>query len=316
MLTKFSMLLILYICHADLQRPEDNGDDAKVATERREAILPAENAAWEDSLKKYFEPEQIVKIKQARKQFDEIKTAADLAAFYFVTLDTVKTMVNEQISFAQYTMMPRRSEYEYENMLGIDERWSWFHDYFPSIKCALLCGLCPYHAHTDLLPLMEKAKHTPEKEDDLFFELAMVTYRSENSKGVVYDGLGEYGEGLNGSGDSLGQWGVTLSCDRCMASTLGGGYYYRIVQSVEKAASARKLFGVAIDRYLTFTLSVIYNLHFYHPKVKVLSEIDKILASPVLKQEQKKQLRADRERINTETEIKFGCGTIKCEWSY
>jgi hypothetical protein len=294
----WSMLLVL-ACGSDSKTSEQNSDSLKAGIQKEDAVLTSQSTTWDDSLKKYFTLIQIPKIKQAVEEFNRIKTASDLASFYQKTLESVTTIIDEQIE--------KNDPTEYSGDDSPDVHWRWFSDYFPPVKCAVLCSECTYGALVNLVPLAEKARQTPEKEDDLFFDLAMTAYNPQNEAlEIVYDGRGR-------NEVNVGEWSIMINCDICMASMLGSGYHYKILQKLEKVAPARSLFGDVMDQYLETTL-LIDDSHYNHDKATVLAELDKMLTSPVLTDKQKKALQESRENINTDTSIEFDCAQGDCTW--
>jgi hypothetical protein len=289
-------------CGSGSKQTESNADSVQTEIKNEDAVLEAENTVWDDSLKKYFTPAQVVKIKQASSEFRQIKTAADLAKFYQVALDTVRNIVDKRI------MLLDPMEYSGDNRP--DVHWKWFNSYFPVLKGAVLCSECDYSAHINVVPLMEKAKQTAEKEDDLFFDLALATYAYGIKAPIeVYDGKG-------GPGDNQGEWETNIGCDVCFANMLGSGYYSMIIQKLDAAASARSLFGKVMDHYLDFTVTNVISDHYYHDKAKVLNEADQLLKSTSLSKEQREKLTQARGKINAGEGIQFGCGSEECTWEY
>jgi hypothetical protein len=281
---------LLFACGSNSSSAGENTDSD---TSTSNLVSDSKENFWDDSLKKYFTPPQIIKIKKARADFYQIKTASELAYFYHVTLDTVRQIVDSRI--------PVFDNVEYSGDNSPDIHWAWFDDYFVSIKCDVLCSQCDYSAFINLVPLAAKAKETPEKEDDMFFELGLEAYGPDSE--VVHDGYGS----IN---DNQGNWTAMFLCDVCIVNMIGSGYHSKIIKRLEETSSARKYFKDEIDNYLTTSLNV-NDQRFYHKKEDVIAEIDLMLTSPLLNEKQKTGLNETREKLNTSEKLQFECGSME-----
>ncbi len=104
---------------------------------------------------KYFTEEQKKYLTEVNKKFLKIKTSKDVAEFY-----AEKDKIDRTVSDAMYKHDPDGYDYK---------KWDFLKVFMP--------GLCVGDgaegimiAKFSLVPLYEKAKQTPEKDDDLFFE--------------------------------------------------------------------------------------------------------------------------------------------------
>lgn len=256
------------------------------------ADVPPDSLYSDDSLSRYFTPEQIVTLKQARKQFKNIRSAADVAGYFPATLKTVSDILNTQINKITPT--------ETSGDDSPNATWEWFPNYFPGIYGSVDCSECSYEAHIDLSPLVQKVSATPEKEDDLFFDLTQSVYGGTPT--------------IDGSIENSGGYYELVGCDFCAASLLGSGKRVEILQKLALAASARPLFGAQMDRYLEVALGVQED-RFYYPKKDVLTELDKMMRSVVITDAQRASLSEFRKRLASGGgDYQFGCGTADCKW--
>jgi len=244
---------------------------------------------WDDSLKKYFTPVQVVRIKLAKEQFQKIATVSDLARFYRITLPAVATIMETQIN----AITPTESSGDNSPA----PHWAWFPQYFAVLSSDVLCSECSYSPMVELKPIQAKAAATPGKEDDLFFDLANIVYSGRyEAHSSIYNADG---------------WSVLVDCDLCAASTLGSGKRVDMLNAIERAASAHVIFGQEMDAILNAVLMV-HDNYYYYDKETVLVELDKMLASRILTAEQKTTLQNYRKEIIAKSF--FNCSAGNCEW--
>lgn len=254
---------------------------------------PSEPTAGEDDLSAHFTASQVAEIQNAKNEFDEIRSASDLAHFYMVTLPAVVATVNKRI------------QETFPDLGAGDDRpraeWEWFGNYFPGVGFDVLCGECSYEAMIMLDDVADKAGQTPEPEDDMFFELATSIY------GRSYDGLG-------GSVGNAGGWYTLVNCDFCAASLVGSGQFFRVLEQLEKARPAYPLFGSVMDNYRRSALAI-EDTHYYHDKPRVVDELVKMLNSKLLTTEEKSAVREVCDRIRgKKSDSQFNCGEGNCNF--
>lgn len=244
---------------------------------------------FEDSLKKYFTPEQIITLRKAKKQFDNIKTAEDMAAYYPCTLRAVTDIVNTQIS----VMTP--TETSGDN--SPDPSWRWFSDYYPGFSGSVECSECSYDMKISHEPLLEKAAQTSGNEDDIFFDLAETVYEGPYSiDASIFNSTG---------------WYELVGCDFCDASLLGSNKRYTVLVKIERGAAARKYFGYEMDKFQE-AATMAGEDHFYDTKQHVIDEINLMLKVNILTPEEKTGLNDLIQKINS-GQVQVNCQE-NCEW--
>jgi hypothetical protein len=285
------------------QDPEVSDDGEPIVGEQQEepikpsAILEAiaidesdNDPVYEDSLSKYFTPEQIIILKKAKKQFKYIKTVQQMADYYPSTLVTVTEIVNKQI----HEITPT----EYSGDDSPDTSWKWFGDYYPGFFGSVDCSECDYDLKTTFEPLLGKAKETEALEDDMFLELA----------GVVYGGSASLTSSITNSQG----WYELVGCDFCAASLLGNGKRLEIVGRIEQAASARPYFGKQMDEFQEAATSESFD-KFFGIKKDILYELNMMLKNKILTPEQKTRLDDLRQKV-VKGEVEVECGSKACNW--
>jgi hypothetical protein len=245
---------------------------------------------YEDSLSKYFTPDQIVILKKAKIQFDNIKSVADMAAYYPSTLITVSDIVNTQIREITPT--------ETSGDDSPDASWKWFGEYYPGFYGSVDCSECEYDIKTTFDVLAGKAKETPGLEDDMFLDLC----------DVVYGG----GYSLTGSITNSEGWYQLVGCDFCAASMLGNGKRLEILGRIQEAAAAKAYFGAEMDRFQEAATSESFD-KFFLMKKDIISELNAMLKSKILTPEQKTSLDELRTKV-MKGEVEVECGTKDCKW--
>jgi len=245
---------------------------------------------FEDSLSKYFTPDQIVILKKAREQFNGIKTVQQMANYYPSTLLVVTEIVNKQIGEITPT--------ETSGDDSPDASWKWFGDYYPGFYGSVDCSECEYDIKTTFGPLKEKAQQTPGNEDDMFFDLCEVAYGGSSS--------------LIASISNSEGWYQLVGCDFCAASLLGNGKRLEILGRLEEASGARQYFGELMDDFQEAATSESYD-KFFGMKKDILNELNTMLTSKILTAEQKARLTELRQKVQSGA-VEVECGTKDCKW--
>jgi hypothetical protein len=232
--------------------------------ELEEGLVP-----WSDSLRRYFNPSQVDMLNRAVTQYKSIKSAAELADFYQVTLrDSIQPMVEQQ--FQAGCMHADADSFA-------DDDWDWLGEAFPSIGTRMSCrdresGMeCEHNAPINLLPLKKLAAKTPEYTDDRFFD-AQIAIRTNTEPGApvefmeVFDVFDEY---------ELRQ---SLGCDTCVVSLLGDGHRSATIRRLGSAAGARKTFNKAATADIMYIFNDLKDDFYFSDKATVLAEVDEMIA--------------------------------------
>jgi hypothetical protein len=234
---------------------------------------------WDDSLKKYFEPDQVVTVKNAVAEYNDVKSAADFARYYLKTSGSILNLVGERIRVSDPDV--------YSGDDSPKRHWAWFEQYYPAIYLSVDCGECSYDPKLSIDKLKKKASQTQGNEDDLFVDVMQLA-----------------------ESDSY----QLLGCDFCAADVLGDGRYIGILHALEKATPAQALFGSKMNDYRARTLYVETG-NYVNSKAMVLAELDKMLAVKILTAEEQKNLKASRDKLASgEYKAQFNCGTEECTW--
>lgn len=258
-----------------------------------ELVQSANDTLSEDELfNKYFTPEQIPIVKAARKQFDDIATAADFAAYFPDKLLEITEIVDKQID----TVTPTETS-------GDDSRgpeWDWFWAYYPGFYGSVECSECSYASKISIEVLTEKTSRTPEPEDDQYLDLV----------GKVYGGAFS----LSGTIENTGGWYELAGCDFCAASLLGSGKRYEILLAIEGAsANVRKYWQKEIEIYQEAAVQIGED-KFINTKEQVLAELNNMLKSKILTISHRTALTEFKRKI-TDGELKdFECQAKDCNW--
>lgn len=249
---------------------------ADTQTEEQSASCEEQVAEWDEQLNTNFTPEQGSFMRQARLEFCDIGTAAQLAAFYFNTMDSVVEVVNKQIALITPT--------ETSGDDSPDATWSWLPSFFPVYYGSVDCSECTYDTKISMGPFVEKAKATPEPEDDLFFEAAALM--PDN-------------------------WYTLEGCDFCAASNMGDGIRVQILDALASANAARPAFGKKMDEFLAHATSTdTFDNTFSRTKEEVLKELDAMIKHRVITTEQKNALKELRGTLSEAGQ--YDCATKNC----
>lgn len=263
---------------------------------------------WSDSLRKYFTPKQVDMLNRAVAEFKTIQTAKDLANFYQVTLrDSVQPMVEHQ-----FQMGCKHADYG----SFADDDWDWIGEFFPTLGTRAACkelenGMeCVHHAPLSMIPLRELASKTPEKTDDVFFDAVIAVYTGSQPGAdlelmEIFDETEDY------------EPTQTVGCETCVVSMLGDGHRSEIVTKLATAASARKMFSVAVTEDIHYLFQDLKEDHYYSDKQAVLKELDDIIAtgkeSKLLTARELTSLEETRSWID-QKEGGFDCGRGNCNF--
>lgn len=241
--------------------------------------VPEAITSYEDSLLKYFTPEQVPVVKQARAEFNQLKTSAEMAHYYFTTLPVILDMLYKQIQVSDPDV--------YSGDDAPSKHWQWFETYYPTVYFSVNCSECSYDPYAAISRMAEKADSTAGTDDEAFFALAS---------------LGEQ--------DSY----RLIDCHFCAASTLGDGRNNEMLRLVEQTGTAQTLFSNKISEYRAEALSVSSDFYYYDRK-KVLAEVDLMLKSKILTAEERAALKEFRDSVAADNAGQFGCGTTTgCDW--
>ena len=241
--------------------------------------VPEPVTSYEDSLLRYFTPEQVPVVKQARAEFNQLKTSAEMAHYYFTTLPVILDILYKQIQVSDPNV--------YSGDDAPSKHWQWFESYYPTVYFSVNCSECSYEPYAAISRIAEKADSTMGKDDEAFFALAF---------------LGEQ--------DSY----KLVDCDFCAASTLGEGRNSEMLKLIEQTGTAQTLFSNKIREYRAEALSVNSDFYYYDKK-KVLAEVDLMLKSKILTAEERATLKEFRDSVAADKAGQFGCGTTTgCDW--
>jgi hypothetical protein len=239
-----------------------------------------------------FTNEQITQLKNVEKSFNAIQTAEDLAKFYRQTLPEVIALVNKKLN-----------QYDPENVSSATqfaEKWAWFNDYMPYLTVELFCSECKEENYFVINALRDKAELTSSKEDDMFFDALLITYRDANNKDKVCD-------------KKPNNWVKLVNCDLCGADILGSEKFFNTLTAVEKAQKAGKLFDAELNELSRQALPQAAT-NYYLPKETVLKELENIIGLTSLSAKNKENLKNMRYLINIGKDMQFDCQSGNCQF--
>jgi hypothetical protein len=266
-------------------------------TEEQQAKLPP--VPFPDHLKKYLTKNQVDSFELAAKQYYNIKSSADLAEFYNKTLPPLFEFINQGI---------RKSNPEviYSGDDSPMKEWNVFKEYLPCIVVECLCSECSTEPVVNLIPLFEKARQTPENDDDKYFKLAVEMYRYDvDNDSIIYDG-----------GGNIATWFTMNGCDFCSYNNLGENIIYKLLKLSEVSMEAGKNFDEHTKLYRSWIMPEKYEMHYGGTKKEVLSEITKILKDCKLNEEERKHIMEAQSNIKTNEAVQFNCKSGDCKYEF
>lgn len=306
----FYFLTILMIglisCSSNGDKNSTDSDTNKIDSGNKSIIdtIPEANQVnphpipFPEHLKKYLTDKQVDSFELAANQYYNIKSSANLAEFYNKTLPALFEFINQGI---------RKSnpEVEYSGDDAPMAEWNVFQEYMPCIVVECLCGECSTEPIVNLMPLNEKAKQTPESDDDKYFNLAIEMYRFDTGNdSVIYDG-----------GGNIATWYTMDGCDFCSYSNLGENIIYKLLKLSDESLAAGKNFEEN-TRYYRNRIMPAKNTHYGVTKKEVLAEIAKILKECKLNEEERKQIMETQLDIKNNKEVQFNCKNGACTYEY
>jgi len=270
-----------------LRKTEDTTAVADVVAVQQTKI--SIDPVYEDSLKRFFTPEQLDLIKKARIQFNNIKTSTDMAEYFRNTINKVTDILNKQVDVITPT------ETSGDNSPAAS--WSWFSDYYPGFSGSADCSECSFTMKTGLGELQEKASATEGMEDDAFFDLCNSVYG------------GGYVELFN-----VGWWYELIGCDFCAASIFGNGQRLEILRKIEKIdGNTKAMFAPEIEHFQEAATSEAFPERYAKSKKEILDELNAILEISILTSTQRDRLMSLKKDIEAD-KPQFDCNTRDCEW--
>ena len=289
---KFIILFCLLSSFANIYAQDDDPTRDKYITVDAEKDVA-------DKLNQYLLAEDVLYLEEAKKEFANIKSSTDLANFYNVTIPRIKIIIYAGIQISNPNIM-----YAGDDAPVIT--WFFLHDYMPYISVELLCSECDSEPLTNILPFIEAAFLTPEKDDDIFFEtLEIVFYNTWMNEEVIWDG-----------GGNLGNWHTMDGCDFCSYSNLGSGQIYKILENIQKTQEAGNNFNERLETLKYRTLSPIRSSHYAGTKEEVIDEINKIMNNIKLTDVEIFDIKEARSKIKTDNTIQYNCEDGGCEYDW
>ena len=252
-----------------------------------------------DLLNEYLLSEDVLFLEEAKTEFSNIKSSTDLANFYNITIPKIHEIIYRGIAVSNPDVM-------YAGDSEPVETWAFFNNYMPYIAIEVMCSECDAGPYTNVVPLMEVAFNTPQKDDDAFFEIIEIIFWTDGyGRETVWDG-----------GGNLGDWHTMDGCDFCSYSNLGSGNLIDILTHIQEAKEAGNNFDERLAQLKSNTLSYMYADHYAGSKKEVLDEINKILNRIELSEDEILEINDNKTRIETNTEIQYNCEDGGCEYDW
>jgi len=253
-----------------------------------------QSIAFPENLKKYLTVKQIDSFELAAKQYNNIKTSADLAAFYIQTLPKILDFIRQGIQKSN----------PYNPSEVSDNVWYSFRDYMPFIMVdAFSSESDEIWPVVNLFPLYKLAKQTTESDDDIYFKLAIEMYGVNVDKdSLIYENLDV-------------TWATMDFENMIHSSNLGENIIYKLLKLSEQSLNAGKAFEA--KTYNCRDLFLPNKELFYRvSKNQALAEIDKILKDCKLNDKERKQILETQLDIKTNAKIQFNCKDGNCVLNY
>lgn len=278
---------------------EKKEDDVKKSP-RDDAYVefPAEKE-HSDSLNAWLFEEDVKLLNQAVKDFENIKTATELADFYNNTVPKIQQVIYGALQISNPEVM-------YAGDDAPVESWKFLRDYMPFIGVELMCSECDAEPLTNIYPFIEKAEETSDSTDDMFFKtLKLIFYEDYYDGDFLWDG-----------GGNSGNWKTMDGCDFCSYSNLGNRQIYQILEALVNVQKATKLFDKRINELKSNAFLHLSDYHYAGTHEDVLAELNDI-AKLELTEEGKKEvddaLKFLKEKKN---DIQYNCENGNCEYNY
>jgi hypothetical protein len=254
--------------------------------------------ALPEHLKKYLTNKQVDSFELAANQYYNIKSSKALAEFYNQTLPKLFDFITQGIQKSN-------PEVVYAGDDAPAKEWNVFQKYMPCIRVECLCSECSTEPLVNLTPLYEKAKQTPEIDDDTYFKLAVEMYCFENEDdSVIYEG-----------GGNIATWFTMDGGDFSYYNNLGKNIIYKLLKLSEESLASGKMFEKNTQDYRNRFLPS-KEMHYGVSKKEVLAEIAKILKDCKLNEEERKQIIEVQTDIKTNNKVQFNCSAGGCTYEY
>jgi hypothetical protein len=251
---------------------------------------------FETLMKNFLTPEQTKAFNDAKNLYNKISTAAEMAQFY------VK-IVPELQKYVQEGMQKSDPDVTMAGESGPAERWKNIHLFLPCFESVLLCSECSSEAILNIVPLIEKAKNTPENFDDLYFDALKLMYNTEpEEKATIYDG-----------GGNIATWFTMDGCDFCSYSNLGDGTVLNILQALDNAGAVSELFKEKIEQKRGMIMPHEYQKNYGYSKEEVEKELKQILQSVKLTSEEKTNVEKALKSLKSKV-VQFNCKKGGCTY--
>ena len=249
-----------------------------------------------EHLKKYLTSNQVDSFEIAAKQFNNIKSSTDLAQFYINTLPVL-------FEFIRLGIQISNPEIVYSGDEAPMAEWNVFQQYLPCIRVECLCSECSTEPLVNLVPLFEKAKLTPESDDDKYFKLAIEMYNIDTQNdSIIYDG-----------GGNIATWFSLDNGNLSTYSNLGENIIYKLLKLSEQSLNAGKTFEENTYNY-RYKIMPSKEFHYSVSKQEVLAEIAKILKDCTLNESERKQVLEAQLDIKTNKKVQFNCKDGSCTY--
>jgi len=274
-------------------------DDSPVYHEKNEPTKTdmskfSEDLSIDVKLKMMFTPNQIAFFEKVKKYYAEIKTPEQMEMFYTRTLDTVMVIIERQ----KQALTPSDYSADVENELY----WTWFQEYMPYIQIALYCSECSVGPVKDIAPLLKKAQETESDIDDKFFDALADIFPHETNDEI-----------LVAAGNNFATY-VMDGCDFCSYSTLGEGIMLKSLKKIQQLQSETNLFKSQLEYMFSMMLPTSTDNHYGVPKAKVINELEQIIKSIQLSEDNMQSVQKVLKDIKTKKDIQFNCKEDQCEY--
>lgn len=252
-----------------------------------------------DSVNAWLFASDVTLLVEAAEDFDNIKTAKQLADFYNNTINDIAKAVYGGISISN-------PEVIFAGDYAPVETWSFLHNYLPFVGVDLMCSECDAEVMADLFPLQAKAYETADTIDETFFNLLIDIYASGECEGDRQ---------WEGGGNS-GNWHTMDGCDFCSYSNLGTYQIYYILKQIIAIQKATNLFDEKLNSLKTLTLSYTDSYHYAGSMSDVIAELEDIKTLELSEQDIQKIDNVRAFIDATANEIQFNCQDGGCSYDY
>ncbi|MBN1251305.1 MAG: hypothetical protein JXR51_08015 [Bacteroidales bacterium] len=290
------LILVLFACNPKNNDESNNEKDTiifeNINTEKDVAEIDSKDNVITESeafekIKEYLSEENQDFFKQAKNNFNNFKTSQNIADYYFNTIPKMKSIIEKVIS------QNAKPDPDYwENI----EQWEFFSIYIPEIELQVGDGFIDVGYH--LSNLRTKAKETPEKDDDLFFDVLNKT---------IFDLEHFWYNGRN-------NW--TEICDySCSINKLGSdeNIFHETFKAIDKALNESDKFSEKLISIKEEMISSIENaVLFVKSKQNALNELSKIIENIKLSPKELNQLKEIHNNIEKNKNLKFNSNCNDC----